>query len=436
VVDTATQDERFISPAALLGSSSTAAATMTTAGLTAGPVGMLATGAAVLVAVGGAAVVRKLGLRKAGDKTQAKKTGRKDAAGRGGLGRRGLLGGLRSKKGSGAGGKASGSSSRGARGGGLLDAARRVAGKAAQLAKRSAAGSKKAAGLLGSKGSAAGKSAGKGRGAGLVGGSGRKSGGSTGGKSGTSGTRGTKSGGSASNGTKRGGSNSGGNSGTGGAGRGGRLLGAAGRLLGRGYQGLFGGAPGGTTKASPTGSKTPKSPKGAKGAKGSGLLGGGKTKKNKAPKGASKDRGRDGNSPRAGKNKSTQPSAGNPGRGTSAGADTMPNPFASRYEAVSGAAPLEIERARDLIDYVDNAPDYAEAQARRWSSEADAIVAQIDIAPEFADALKDFATAQHQQVTKVREYGVMFQRAHADKLREIEEASPLKEKWDIGKNRD
>lgn len=438
MVDTAVQDQRFISPAALLGSSSAGAATMTTIGLTTGPGGMLVAGVVAVVAAGGVAAVRKfapgtankLGLRKPGDKA-AKGTGRKDLASRGGgLGRKGLLGALRGKTGNGTGAKAAGASSHGTRGAGLLGAARRVAGKAAQLAKRGAIGAtggKKQAGLLGARGSAAGKAGGKGRGAGLVGGKGRKTTGAGGGRSTTGATpRGTKSGSAGSHGTTRGSS-----AGASGTGRARRLVGGAGRILGRGVQGLFGGSSTNTTKPTSSGGKPPK---GVKGRKGSGLLGGGKTKKGKAPKnGASKDRGR-GGKPRAGKDKSTKPSSGKPSRGTSAGAE-MPNPFASRYEAVSGAAPLEIERANDLIDYVNHAPDYAEAQARRWSSEADAIVEQIDVAPEFADALRDFAAAQHQQVVKVREYGDTFRRAHNDKLAKIERADPREEKWDIGKNR-
>jgi hypothetical protein len=113
----------------------------------------------------------------------------------------------------------------------------------------------------------------------------------------------------------------------------------------------------------------------------------------------------------------------------------MPDPFASRREAISGAAPLEIERANDLIDYVNHAPEYAETQARRWEAEARAIREQIDITPEFADALSDFAAAQHQQVTKVREYGETFRRSHAERLNKLKRSDPREEKWDIGRNR-
>jgi membrane protein required for beta-lactamase induction len=112
----------------------------------------------------------------------------------------------------------------------------------------------------------------------------------------------------------------------------------------------------------------------------------------------------------------------------------MPNPFESRREAISGAAPLEIERAVDLIDYVTHAPDYAEAQAKRWEHEANAIIEKINITPEFAESLKDFAAAQHQQVTRVREYGETFRRGHADRLAKLDRADPREAKWDISVN--
>src|SRR5437763_12802802 len=114
----------------------------------------------------------------------------------------------------------------------------------------------------------------------------------------------------------------------------------------------------------------------------------------------------------------------------------MPNPFEGRQEAVSGAAPLEVEMANDLIDYVKHASDYAEAQAKRWDQEASAIVEQINVTPEFAESLKDFAAAQLQQVHRVREFGETFRRTHSEKLNKLEQADPRESKWDISRNRD
>lgn len=115
--------------------------------------------------------------------------------------------------------------------------------------------------------------------------------------------------------------------------------------------------------------------------------------------------------------------------------EIMPNPFAGRQEAISGSAPLEIERANDLIDYVQHAPDYYEAIANRARIEADAIAEGITIAPEFGESLKGFAESQSRQVEKVREYGEVFRRAHSERLRKLEEKDPREEKWDISKNR-
>jgi hypothetical protein len=113
----------------------------------------------------------------------------------------------------------------------------------------------------------------------------------------------------------------------------------------------------------------------------------------------------------------------------------MPNPFEGRRDAIASAAPLEISRANDLIDYVDHAPDYAETQALRWHAEADAIVAQIDVTPEFAESLKDFASAQMQQVQRVREYGETFRRGHEERLAKLKRKDPREAQWDIDRNR-
>lgn len=113
----------------------------------------------------------------------------------------------------------------------------------------------------------------------------------------------------------------------------------------------------------------------------------------------------------------------------------MPNPFDSHNEAVATAAnSLEIENARALIDWVNNAPDAAAAQASMWSGHATKIAEQIKVAPVFADALSDFANAQTQMVERIREAGDVFTRAHTDDLRRINEPLPGEDKWDISKN--
>lgn len=419
MVDVAPARERWITPHALLGSTSVASASLTTAGLLAGPAGVATVGAAGVLVAGGVAAVRKfapsvankLGLKKADGKKTDKNT-KGDRPKTGGLGRLGLLGAAGRKK-AGAGG-----ASGGRRGAGLLGAARKVAGKGAQIAGRAAAAAgKKGAGLLGSGRNPAGKAAGKG----LVGG-GKRPAGATGGRSGAARSSGGKAGARTPGST----GGAGGKTPAGRRGLGGRLLGGAGRLIGRGVKGILGGPQGGTNE--PAGPKGPKPPKGKKG---SGLLGGTdrtKPDKTKTPKN-DRPRGRD--------TREAIPS-GRPDRNRGRrghGGSTMPNPFASRTEAISGAAPLEIERANDVIDYVTHAPDHAEAQARRWLNEADTIVDKVDLTPEFAESLKDYANAQLQQVTKVREYGEVFRRSHSDRLDKLKRKDPREAMWDVDRNR-
>lgn len=429
MVDVAPARERWITPHALLGATSAGSASLTTAGLLAGPAGVATVSAAGVLVAGGVAAVRKfapgaankLGLKKADGKKADKKA--KGDRSKGGLGRLGLLGAAGRKKAA----AGAGSTKRGA---GLLGTARKAAGKGAQLAGRAAtAAGKKGAGLLGSKQDAAGKSN-KARGTGSPGG--KKPAGTA--KSGTSksGTGKTPTrknpAGTRNSGTKgtRSGKDAGGRKGLGG-----RLLGGVGRLLGRGVKGLLTGPSGGTNEPD-----VPKQPKTPKGTKGPGLLGGDKDRtrktkpdKTKTPKN-NRPRGRD-----------TRPAipSGKPDRNRSRrghGGSTMPNPFASRTEAISGAAPLEIERANDVIDYVTHAPDHAEAQARRWLNEADTIVEKIDLTPEFAESLKDYANAQLQQVQRVREYGEVFRRSHSDRLAKLQRKDPREAMWDIDRNRD
>lgn len=416
---------------------------MTTAGLLAGPAGVATVTAAGVLATAGIAAVRrfapgtaeKLGLRKpdrdkksnksrdSKGKSKTDGTG-KNAGARGGLGRLGLLGGGGRKKnaGDGAGRKC---------GGGLLGIARNIAGKGAGKGteKRGAnAAGKKGPGLLGGKDSARTTTRGR-NGSGPAGGGKQRSAAGPGGR-----TRGAGAG--AGNGPGRG-TNSGGRKGRNGTRAGGgrlrRIVAGAARwwarcqMPGSRQPGSAGGGDPSTGKA--YGGRPDKRTE-----PGSGLLGGGKKHDSGKPKDKPrKDKGTKGvpagRGPRG-------ISAGKPdpsGRRTHGG--PMPDPFASRREAISGAAPLEIERANDLIDYVNHAPEYAEAQASRWESEARAIREQIDITPEFADALSDFAAAQHQQVVKVREYGETFRRGHADRLSKLQRSDPREEKWDIGRNR-
>jgi hypothetical protein len=417
---------------------------LTTAGLLAGPVGVATVGAAGVLVAGGVAAVRKfapsaankLGLRKADGKRADKET-RGDRPKGGGLGRLGLLGAAGRKK---AAGKSPGSSS--GRAGGLLGTLRKVAGK------EPGGSAKKNAGLLGGEG---GKNdaTGKKRPGGLLGAGGpkapggpKKPGGKAGGNAGRGPGRGknppgSKTGAGAGGGGNRGGGTGRDRSSSGRSGRGLRLLGGAGRLVGRGIKRLVTGPQGtranGAVADIPAGVKDPKTPKGPKGP---GLLGGDKdrTKKTKRDKTktAKNDRPR-------GRDTREAITSGRPDRDRSRrghGGSSMPNPFASRTEAISGAAPLEIARANDVIDYVTHAPDHAEAQARRWLNEADTIVDKVDLTPEFAESLKGYANAQLQQVTKVREFGEVFRRSHSERLAKLERKDPREAMWDVDRNRD
>ena len=432
MVDVAPARERWITPHALLGATSTASSSLTTAGLLAGPAGVATVSAAGVLAAGGVAAVRKfapgaakkLGLKKA-DGKQTDKKAKGDKSKGGGLGRLGLLGAAGRKKAAAGAGSAGG----GKRGAGLLGAARKVAGKGAQLAGRAAAAAgKKGAGLLGSKRDAASRSR-KADGAGLMGGKKPAGTGKSGsGKANTGKTPAGKKPAGTKNSDTKGTKGSGGKD-AGGKGLGGRLLGGAGRLIGRGVKNVLTGPPGGTNE--PDATKQPKKPKGAKG---SGLLGGDKdhTKKNKPDKTKTPQKNRPG-----GRDTREAITSGKPDRDRSrrAGGAAMPNPFEGRRDAIAGAAPLEIGRANDLIDYVNHAPDYAETQALRWHAEAEAIVAQIDITPEFAESLKGFASAQMRQVEAVREYGETFRRGHEERLAKLKRKDPREAQWDIDRNR-
>lgn len=434
MVDVAPARERWITPHALLGATSAGSAGLTTAGLLAGPAGVATVSAAGVLVAGGVAAVRKfapgaankLGLKKS-DKAGAAKRDRK-GAGKGGLGRLGLLGGAGRKK------TGLGSSRSGARrGSGLLGAARRIAGKGGALAKRGAtAAGRKGSGLLAGKTRGAGPATGKGRGSGLLGGRKPTGAGARGGS-----TR--PSGGSRSNGSRPGGGktspgtkNPAAQGGAGGRKRGltGRLLGGAGRLVGRGVRSLFTGS----GESEPPEDKALKGRKGPKDPAvktGRGLLGG-DDDRDKEPKAAKKRKP-------GGRDTRDAITSGKPGRDRSRrghGGTAMPDPFAGRREAISGAAPLEINRANDVIDYVTHAPDYAEAQARRWLNEADTIVDKVDLTPEFAESLKGYANAQLQQVTKVREFGEVFRRSHSDRLSKLERKDPREAMWDVDRNRD
>ncbi|MEU4807436.1 hypothetical protein [Actinosynnema sp. NPDC023587] len=122
--------------------------------------------------------------------------------------------------------------------------------------------------------------------------------------------------------------------------------------------------------------------------------------------------------------------------GTSSEGTTMPNPFDNHNEALATATSnLDIENARALIDWVDNAPGAAETQAAMWNGHAHKIQEQILVAGEFAEALHDFAATQARQAERIREVGVTFRRAHSEELRRINEPKPGEDKWDISKNR-
>lgn len=421
--EVASNDERLISPAALLGITAVSSSGLTTAGLTGGTTGAIAAGAVGAAALGVAAVAlrrrrdSRLGLKKpdrdrpgvesSGHKTKGGLFGRSRSGGPGG---RGLVGGAGRKR-PGAGG-ADGSPKR-KRGAGLLGATRHIAGRGAAAAKNAAA----KAGLLGGKRKAGRNDTGRGKGAGggLLG----RNKGKDGRSKGTGAGHGS---GSGSAPPKHGSSKNGGG-----------LAGRLARGLARGAVGLLGGR--GKDKSGDVGGKKDKDK--TKGKKGPGLIGGEKTRDDRR---GDKKRDRDEVADRRDDHDTKRPTlAAEKGeRGITERVHegtNMPNPFAGRQEAISGAPPLEIERANDLIDYVKHAPDHAEVQANRWKAEARNITEQIDVAPEFAEALHDFAGAQLQQVEKVREFGVVFNRAHAERLEKLKRADPREEKWDISRNR-
>ena len=114
----------------------------------------------------------------------------------------------------------------------------------------------------------------------------------------------------------------------------------------------------------------------------------------------------------------------------------MPNPFAAHDDAIHTAAhSLNIDSARDLIDWVDGAPQAAASQAAMWRAHSDAIREQIPVSTDFAEALGDFAAYQARLAYRVREAGEVFRRTHARQLRRINDPLPNEHKWDIGANR-
>lgn len=416
--------ERVISPAALLGVTAVASSGLTTAGLTGGTPVAIAAGVAGVAALGVAAVALRrrgeqgtggrLGLKRPdGARSDGKSPGGRSGGGIagksrfGGLGRHGLVGGAGRKRSGSSGSEGSVKRKRGA---GLLGAARNVAGKGAAAAKKAAAKT----GLLGGKGKTGRNETTRGNGAGR-------------GLLGRNTSKGaTRGGASGSPSPKRGSGRSAGKSATG-------LAARLARGIARGASGLFGRRDKG--KGADTGGKKDKDK--TKGKKGPGLIGGEKTRDDRR---GDKKRDRDEVADRRDDHDTKRPTlAAEKGeRGITERVHegtNMPNPFAGRQEAISGAPPLEIERANDLIDYVKHAPDHAEVQANRWKAEARNITEQIDVAPEFAEALHDFAGAQLQQVEKVREFGVVFNRAHAERLEKLKRADPREEKWDISRNR-
>jgi hypothetical protein len=415
---------------------------MTTAGLIAGPTGVVVVTAAGALTAGGIAAVRrfapgaaeKLGLRKPDKKADKKSDGKSKAngpgkglGGRGGLGRLGLLGAGGRKKGAGDGGGRK-------RGGGLLGMARNIAGKGAGLAKRGAnAAAKKGAGLLGGKDPTRRNARGR-NGSGPAGGKQRGVGGPTG--------RGRGAGSGPGRGKGPGGKSNSGKDRSSGRGLGGRLGRTAASLVGWGARRLFGLKRPSDTNSASTGHGGGKPKDRKKRTKGSGLLGGRGAERmpdSARPKDrkGKKDKSRTKNVP-PGRGPRREVTAGQPDRSgrRAHGGTTMPDPFASRREAISGAAPLEINKAGDVADYVKHAPDYAEAQARGWLRDADTIVEKVNLNPDFTDALKGFANTQLAAVQAVREYGAVFERSHAEKLRRTRDRDPREAMWDVDRHRD
>jgi hypothetical protein len=111
----------------------------------------------------------------------------------------------------------------------------------------------------------------------------------------------------------------------------------------------------------------------------------------------------------------------------------MPNPFENLNEAV-GNSRLDVENARSVMDWVQNAPDHAEQHARMWAKHGSAIQEGLPISNEFGEALSQVSMTQRKVVEHLQETSGVFRRTHEEQLRKIESPVPNEDKWDISKN--
>lgn len=115
----------------------------------------------------------------------------------------------------------------------------------------------------------------------------------------------------------------------------------------------------------------------------------------------------------------------------------MPNPFESHIEQVKATASnFQVGKAKDLIDWVDNAPQAAAVEAESWRQQGMKIQEEIPVHPAFAEALLTFANAKQGLVTQIHEHAQKFRAQHAAELQRINDPRPGADKWDISANRD
>lgn len=115
----------------------------------------------------------------------------------------------------------------------------------------------------------------------------------------------------------------------------------------------------------------------------------------------------------------------------------MPNPFESHIESVQATSgSFHVNRAKDLIDWVNHAPEAASAEASAWRTYAHKIQEEIPVNPAFAEALQTYANAQQGLVTQIYEHAAAFRSQHATELAHLEDERPNASKWDQSVNRD
>lgn len=114
---------------------------------------------------------------------------------------------------------------------------------------------------------------------------------------------------------------------------------------------------------------------------------------------------------------------------------SMPNPFQEHNEALSTAAgKVSFGRAKDLMDWVDNAPEAARTQAAMWRQHGETMTEEIHHGKGLGEALQLLGKTQQLQVEVLDEAGTTFRKEHAQAIADIEENNPRKKKWDASVN--